>query len=74
MGWMGQGRVFSRPTLDLKIVVWVLLPSSIGLAFLAGGAPKRPKNCKNKYEVISSFKLADIYGYDSKESGLVGPR
>ena len=49
-GWLGPGRGFARPTLDFKpgvwVLVWLLLPSNIGLGLLAGGGSRRPRNSK----------------------------
>ena len=50
--WVVLGRVFARPTLDFEMGVWVLVPSNIGLAFLAGegqGHLKIARICGNNY-------------------------
>ena len=81
MGLAGAGGGFARPTLDFETGVWLLFPSNIGLVpqqywrcFLGWGRVKETSKFKQSEERIISLNVAHIYGYDSKESGLVGPR
>ena len=62
---------FSNGGLGLGLA---LVPKPYWPWLLGWGRVKETSKFKKSEERIISFNEAHIYGYDSKESGLVGPR
>ena len=78
MGLAGAGESFCQANLGFRngglALGLALVPKQYWPWFLGWGRVKETSKSQISEEIIISFNEAHIYGYDSKESGLVGPR